>query len=149
MTDQTSCEGPGVRVGDPIPEWDLPEVSREKMKTLAPILADPNPIHWDLEAVRELGMGDRPVNQGPNNMAYVMNMLAQWTGGHHNLRRLRVRFAGNVLGDDHVVARGSVTGVRDDDGRTLAECEVELAVVGGGVALSGTALVDVTDLAGA
>jgi acyl dehydratase len=116
------------------------------MKTLAPILADPNPIHWDLDAVRALGMGERPVNQGPNNMAYVMNMLADWSGGHHTLRRLRVRFAGNVLGGDHVVARGVVTGVQEDDGRTLAECDVELVVVGGAVALTGTAVVDVTDL---
>ena len=133
-----------VKVGDTIPEWDLPRVSREKMKTLAPILADPNPIHWDVESVKRLGMGDRPINQGPSNMAYVMNMLAAWSGGHHNLRTIRVRFAGNVLGDDHLVARGSVTGVRTVDGRTLADCDVELAVVNGAVALAGTAVVDVT-----
>ena len=134
-----------VRAGDRIPEWDLAEVSPEKMKTLAPILADPNPIHWDLDAVRALGMGDRPVNQGPSNMAYVMNMLAAWAGGHHALRRLRVLFVGNVLGGDHVVARGTVTSVRRDGDRALAECDVELVVVGGAVALTGTALVDVTD----
>jgi acyl dehydratase len=144
----TGVTSSGVRVGDPIPEWDLPQVSREKMKTLAPILADPNPIHWDLESVRELGMGERPINQGPNNMAYVMNMLAAWSGGHHNLRKIRVRFAGNVLGDDHVVARGSVTGLRTEGERTLAECDVELAVVEGAIALSGTAVVDVTEIAG-
>lgn len=138
----------GLGVGYVIPEWDLPTVSREKMKTLAPILADPNPIHWDVESVRDLGMGDRPINQGPNNMAYVMNMLAAWSGGHHNLRKIRVRFAGNVRGDDHVVARGSVTGLRAEAGRSLAECDVELVVVDGGRALVGTAVVDVTDLVG-
>ena len=74
MTQQRSTRR--VNPGDVLPEWDLPVVSREKMKTLAPILADPNPIHFDLESVRELGMGERPINQGPNNMAYVMNMLA-------------------------------------------------------------------------
>ncbi|NYE35832.1 acyl dehydratase [Nocardioides cavernae] len=135
-----------VRVGDRLPEWDLPRVSREKMKTLAPILADPNPIHWDVDVVRGLGMGERPVNQGPSNMAYVMNMLAAWSGGHDRLRRLRVRFAGNVLGDDHVVARGVVSAVRDEGGRTVATCDVELVVVDGAVALTGTADVDVTDL---
>jgi acyl dehydratase len=147
MTEQqTAAVAAGVEVGDRIPEWHLPRVSREKMKTLAPILADPNPIHWDLETVRALGMGDRPINQGPNNMAYVMNMLAAWSGGHHHLRQLRVRFAGNVLGDDHVVARGAVTGLRTEGGRTVAECDVELVVVDGATALAGTALVDVTDL---
>jgi acyl dehydratase len=138
--------GSRVQVGERIPEWRLDEVSREKMKTLAPILADPNPIHWDVDSVRSLGMGERPVNQGPSNMAYVMNMLAAWAGGHRALRKLRVRFAGNVLGDDEVVARGVVTAVREDTGRTVAECDVELVVIGGAVALTGTAVVDVTDL---
>lgn len=137
-----------VAVGNSIPEWELTRVSREKMKTLAPILADPNPIHFDLDAVRALGMGDRPINQGPNNLAYVMNMLAAWSGSHRNLRRIRVRFLDNVFGDDHVMARGTITEVRTENGRTLADCAVELVVVGRGPALSGTATVDVTELAG-
>lgn len=133
-----------VQVGDRLPEWRLPRVSREKMKTMALVLDDPNPIHWDLEVVRGLGMGDRPVNQGPNNMAYVMNMLAAWSGGHDRLRKLRVRFRANVLGDDEVVARGTVVALREVDGATLADLEVELAVEGGAVALAGSATVDVT-----
>jgi len=133
-----------ISVGDRLPEWLLPRVSREKMKTMALVLDDPNPIHWDLAAVRGLGMGERPINQGPNNMAYVMNMLADWAGGHEHLRRLRVRFQANVLGDDEVVARGTVVALRVEGGRTLAECDVELVGAAGAVALSGTATVDVS-----
>lgn len=136
-----------VQVGDAIPEWEVASVSREKMKTMALVLDDPNPIHFDLDVVRALGMGERPINQGPINMAYVMNMLAGWSGGQENLRKIRVRFRGNVLGDDHLVARGTVTGLREEDGATLAECDVELVVVDGTVALAGTATVDVTRLA--
>ncbi|MEU3273092.1 MaoC family dehydratase [Saccharomonospora sp. NPDC006951] len=135
-----------VRAGTVIPEWKLPAVSAEKMKTMALVLVDPNPIHFDLDAVRALGMGDKPVNQGPNNLAYVMNMLAGWTGGHEHLRGIRVRFQGNVLGGDHVVARGTVSALREEKGRTLADCDVEL-VAGQRVALAGTATVDITHLA--
>jgi acyl dehydratase len=117
------------------------------MKTLAPILADPNPIHFDLASVRALGMGDRPINQGPSNLAYVMNMLAAWTGGHQHLRSIGVRFQANVLGGDRVVARGVVTVLREADGRVVADCDVEL-VDGDVVALCGTASVDVTHLQG-
>lgn len=142
----TPTGGGGVRPGDRIPVWELLAVSREKMKTLAPILQDPNPIHFDLDVVRDLGLGDRPINQGPSNLAYIMNMLAAWTGGHQNLRRIKVRFRGNVLGDDHVVARGTVIEVRAEGGRTLADCEVELVCGGDAIALQGEATVDVTDL---
>lgn len=137
-----------LRVGERIPPWELPSVSREKMKTMAALLDDSNPIHFDVSALRALGMGDRPVNQGPSNLAYVMNMLSDWAGGHDRVRRVRVRFMDSVRAGDHVTASGTVRSLRTVDGRLLAECDVALAVSGGPVALSGDATVDVSDLAG-
>ncbi|MFV0428013.1 MAG: MaoC family dehydratase [Arachnia sp.] len=135
-----------ISVGQQLPPWGLASVSREKMKTMAPILGDPNPSHFDVDAVRALGMGDRPVNQGPNNLGYVMNMLAQWSGSHERLLGIRVRFLANVLGDDEVIARGEVTDVQTEGERVVAQCAVELVLGDGTPALSGTARVDVTDL---
>lgn len=113
-------------VGDTLPEWTVDPVDTEKMKTMAALIADPNPIHWDVEAVRALGIGNRPVNQGPSNMAYVANMLAAWSGSHQHLRTLRVRFLANVFGGDRVVAGGRVSAVEPVDGGILATCEVWL-----------------------
>ena len=59
--------------------------------------------------VRELGMGERPVNQGPNNMAYLVNLLASYAGGYRGVRSLRVRFLANVFAGDRLVAGGEVT----------------------------------------
>lgn len=101
-------------VGDDLPELVIDYVDPEKMKTMALLLRDPNPIHWDVDAVRELGMGDRPINQGPNNMAYLVNMLAAYAGGFDKVRDLRVRFLSNVFGGDRLVAGGKVTAVEDD-----------------------------------
>ncbi|MGW0005270.1 MaoC family dehydratase [Nocardia grenadensis] len=138
-----------VQVGDSVTEWVLPEVSAEKMKTMALLLADPNPIHFDVGAVRSLGLGDRPVNQGPNNVGYVLNMLGGWAGGTDRVRALRVRFLGNVFGGDHVICRGTVTAVRADGGSVLADCTVELLAGAVGapeprVVLSGTASVEIS-----
>ncbi|HEY9524317.1 MAG TPA: MaoC family dehydratase [Thermopolyspora sp.] len=133
-----------VTVGTVLPEWHVPSVSPEKMKTMAALLVDPNPIHFDVEAVRALGMGDRPINQGPLNMGYVMNMLAAWSGGHDRLRRFRVRFLGNVFAGDRLCAGGVVTALRDEGGVRLADCDVVLTVVGGAQVLRGTATVALT-----
>lgn len=46
-----------LNVGDRIPEWRVESVPVEKMKILAAILRDPNPIHWDHQGVREQGLG--------------------------------------------------------------------------------------------
>jgi acyl dehydratase len=124
---------------------ELPElvvaVDTEKMKTMAVILRDSNPIHWDVESVKALGMGDRVVHQGPINMAYVMNLLSDWAGGADHLRRFKVRFMANVFAGDTVRAGGTVTAVREEDGERLADVDVWLDVDGGGRALSGVATV--------
>lgn len=131
-----------VQVGTTIPIRVVERVSASHMKTMAALLQDPNPIHWDPAATRELGMGDRVVNQGPINMAYIMNMLVAWVGNEPaRLRDLKLRFMANVFDGDRVEAGGRVTAVREVNGERLADCEVWLDVTGGTRALAGTAIV--------
>jgi acyl dehydratase len=130
-----------VAAGVEVPPFLVEEVRVEPMKTVAALLHDPNPIHWDVEAVQALGMGDRAINQGPSNMAYVVNMLVAWAGDPARLRRLRVRFLGNVLAGDRLAARGVVTGVREDGGERLAELDVWLERSEDDRVLDGTATV--------
>ena len=130
-----------VEVGTELPAYEVPQVSAEKMKTMAALLSDPTPIHWDVETLKALGMGDRPVNQGPLNMGYVMNAVTSWAGGPERLRRLRVRFLGTVLAGQHLRVRGTVTAVREDGDARLADCDVVLEVVDGDAVVSGNATV--------
>ena len=112
----------------------IESVSAERMKTLAVVLADPNPIHLDPEAVRALGMGDRVVNQGPANFAWVLDMLREALPGAQVLD-VKVRFLANVFAGDRVIAAGRVESV--EAGR--ATCSVWLDVDGGARAIDGTA----------
>lgn len=117
-------------VGEAIPPFVIADVSPEKMKTMAALIDDPNPIHFDVTATKRLGMGDRVVNQGPSNMAYIVNLLIAWTGDVTALRGLRCRFNGNVFAHDRVVASGRVTAVdhKEEGGvvRTWVDCDVWL-----------------------
>lgn len=133
-----------VQVGDEIPPLKITDVSSEKMKTMAALIHDPNPIHWDVAAVSRLAMGEQPVNQGPTNMAYIVNALIAWTGDAGSVRNVRCRFNGNVFAHDHLVATGVVTGVGEgQDGRTV-ECDVWLAR-GDAKVVTGTARVVLAD----
>ncbi|WP_166133008.1 MaoC family dehydratase [Nocardioides ochotonae] len=127
-----------VGPGTTIPSLEL-VVDPEKMKVMTALLADPNPIHFDTRALAALGMDERPVNQGPLNMGYLQTMLARWAGGRDRLLSFRVRFQGNVLAGDRVRAQGQVVEVRETERGRVATCEISLEVVGGAVALSGTA----------
>jgi acyl dehydratase len=115
-----------IVVGDTLPPWVVDGVDDQKMKTMAALLDDPNPIHWDVAEVRRLGLGDRPINQGPTNMGYIVNMLIAWCGSAQNLQRLKVRFQGNVFAGDQVVAGGTVTAVDEVVAGQVVSCEVWL-----------------------
>ena len=130
-------------LGSELPVFKVPEVDSEKMKTMSALMSDPNPIHWDVEAVRGLGMGDRAVNQGPNNMAYVINALAEWFGGPDCFRRLRVRFNGNVFAGDLLEVHGEISQIKDEE----AEIDIRLTrSENEEVVLSGTASVFIGEL---
>ena len=125
-------------VGDAIPEWVMEEVSAERMRTMAALLRDPNPLHWDRDAVAALplGLGRRTINQGPLGLSYMVNMLHTWAGPGC-IRRMVTRFPQVVLDGERVVARGSIQSLRSVDGELLADCEVRLEHDQRGVLLEG------------
>jgi acyl dehydratase len=133
-----------VEAGDVIPEWVMERVAPERMRTMAAILRDPNPVHWDRKAVAALGFGDRTINQGPLGLSYMINMLHEWAGPHC-LKRVFMRFPQVVLDEDRVVARGVVTAVREVDGGREADCEIWLEREGAGRLLEGSAVVRLPD----
>lgn len=120
----------------------MESVRPERMRTMAAILRDPNPVHWDRKAVAALpfGLGERTINQGPLGLSYMLNMLMDWAGPT-SVRRVTVRFPKVVLDGDHITAGGRVTAIREEDGVRLADCEIWLSREGESPSLEGTATV--------
>ena len=118
-----------MKVGHILPVHRL-KITASPMRTMALILRDPNPIHLDPAASAAAGLGDRVINQGPSNVAYVMDMLMAAFPGHR-LQAFECRFLSSVRDGDDVEAGGVVTEVSDD--RTF--CEAWLKVGEGAVAL--------------
>ena len=129
-------------VSDSIPEWVMASVSAARMCTMAAILRDPNPIHWDRDAVDALtlGLGKRTINQGPLGLSYIINMLHAWAGPDC-IRRIVMRFPQVVLDGEYVVARGEITAVREEQGVALADCKIWLEHADRGILLEGTATI--------
>ena len=125
-------------VGDALPPFTIESVSPEAMKQWAVFLADPNPIHLDVEVVKAKGLGDRVINQGPVNVAYMMNMLMRaFPCGR--IKSMDSRFLDNVYGGDRAVVTGRITMIEGN----IVTCEFSLDVDGRGTVNSGTALVEI------
>jgi acyl dehydratase len=119
--------------GEALPPFVIDSIDPQAMKDWAVFLADPNPIHLDADVVRAKGLGDKVINQGPANVAYIMNMLmAAFPGAA--IQSLDTKFLDNVYAGDHVTAGGSVAST--DHGRAV--CDVWLRA-GDRTVLSGTA----------
>lgn len=124
-----------MKAGTRLPEFRVGPISADKMKIFAAILRDPTPIHWDREELERRGLGNRLINQGPTNLAYVVEMLAMAFGGYDRIARLTTRFTANVFEGDYVTAGGVVTAIENN----IAVCDIWLDRTDGERAISGTA----------
>ena len=125
--------GDGVKAGDEIPVRTL-VITAPPMRILARILADPNPIHLDPQAVKIAGLGERVINPGPANLAYVIDTLTH-AFPRHRLRDLKSRYTANVFDGQTVQAGGTIKSI---EGETL-HCEAWLKIIDGSTALTVTA----------
>lgn len=129
-----------ARVGDALPEFRFGPVDPDFMAAWAVILKDPNPIHLDVAAVKAMGLGTRRINQGPINLAYLINgVLRAFPAGA--IECVTSRFIGNVVEGDLVAVTGTVTSVESLPVGMLVSCDLVLSVEGRGVAVTGTARV--------
>ena len=62
-----------LKIGHKINQWSH-HVRQEDLNSWSKILNDPNPIHFDVNAVKKIGQGDKCINQGPANIAYLINL---------------------------------------------------------------------------
>ena len=139
VLDPGAPERVSLAVGDELPPFVVEAVDPQRMKTMAALLNDPNPIHYDAQLVARLGYGDKPINQGPITMSYMMNVVVGAVGAHL-LRRFSCRFLGNVFAGERVECRGRVTAVDAEAG--TAELELSATAEDRQV-LTGTAAVSV------
>jgi acyl dehydratase len=123
-------------VGDALPSFIVPSASPDAMKQWAVFLADPNPIHLDVEVVKAKGLGDRRINQGPMNVAFMMNMLMAAFPACR-IEAMDSRFLDNVYEGDHLTASGTIKAI---DGNRVS-CEFKLDVADRGTVNSGTATI--------
>ena len=95
------------KAGDELTPFVIESVSPDAMRDWSVFLADPNPIHLDVEVVKAKGLGDKRINQGPINVAYMMNMLMAAVPGSR-IESMNSRFLDNVYEGNHLTATKAI-----------------------------------------
>ncbi len=96
-------------------------VTRLQLVKYAGASSDFNPIHWDPERGREMGL-DGVIAHGMLSMGFLGQYVAG-LAGPERVRRLQVRFAAMVRPGDKLTCRGTVRSV--DAGRALVDIWAE------------------------
>jgi 3-hydroxybutyryl-CoA dehydratase len=112
----------------------------EAMVRMAVVLADPNPIHLDAEVAQALGLGGRPVVQGPITVGLMLEMLAIALPGTH-IERVEVRYMANAFAGDRVRITGTVDEIAIEGSSQRLRCTLHAEIEGEGRQVaSGTAV---------
>jgi acyl dehydratase len=120
-----------VKVGEEIPERSN-VLDRGQLVQYAGASGDFNPIHWDEEFARRVGLPG-VISHGMFTMALVARLVGEWASDPGAVERISVQFRKEVRPGEKVVARGRIAG-KDEDARTVtlelwAEVEREGQVI--------------------
>lgn len=110
-----------LNVGDELTPLAKEPVTRLQLVKYAGASGDFNPIHWDPDRGREMGL-DGVIAHGMLSMGFLGQYVAG-LAGPENVRRLKVRFAAMVRPGDELTCRGTVRSV--EDGRALLDIWAE------------------------
>ena len=126
-------------VGDDLPSFTKPPVTRTTLALFAGASNDHNPIHIDIDVARAAGMDD-VFAQGMLVMAYLGQLLTGWAP-QNSIRRFGVRFGAVTHLNDEITCSGKIVEKLKVDDELCFRIELVAADQAGVPKLSGEALV--------
>lgn len=128
-----------IEVGDALPELTHPPISRLQLALYAGASGDHNPMHVDIDFVKQAGLED-VFAHGMLGMAWLGRLVTQWVS-QSALRHLEARFLDIVPVHAEVTTRGRVARKFAEDGENRVELEIENVDGEGRASISGVAVV--------
>ena len=105
-----------VKVGEELPERSN-TVDRAQLVMYAGASGDFNPIHWNEDFAKMVGLPG-VIAHGMFNMALVARVVSDWVGDPSAVERLSVQFRKEVRPEEKIVAKGRVA-EKDEAARTV------------------------------
>ena len=105
-----------VKVGEELPERSN-TVDRAQLVMYAGASGDFNPIHWNEDFAKMVGLPG-VIAHGMFNMALVARVVTDWVGDPSAVRKLSVQFRKEVRPEEKIVAKGRIA-EKDDEARTV------------------------------
>ena len=128
-----------IKVGTTIPSLELAPISRSTLALYAGASGDHNPIHIDSDFAKKAGMPD-VFAHGMLSMAYLGRMITNWQP-QSKLRKFQNKFSAITQLHDVITCSGEVVEIFEQNGESIARCQIQAAKENGEKTLVGEALV--------
>ena len=127
------------KIGQKLEKWSF-VVRQENLVTWSKVLNDPNPIHFDNSKVKELGFGNKCINQGPANIAYIINCISS-NFPEYRLIEIKNKLNGNVFSDDKITVDGQISNIENKKNYSFISLLLDLHTQNQNNVLSSNALI--------
>ncbi|MFJ8913087.1 MaoC/PaaZ C-terminal domain-containing protein [Amycolatopsis sp. NPDC102389] len=130
-----------MNVGDTLPSFTAPTVTRDGLARFASASGDDNPIHLDPAVAVAQGLDD-VIAHGMLSMAYLGRLITSWVP-QDRIRSLRAKFVGMTPVGAAPVCGGRVRAVEEIDGELRATIALTVKLGDGTTTVRGEAVVAV------
>ena len=131
-----------VKVGDQLPAFTTPPVSRLTLALYCGASGDHNPMHVDIDYAKAGGSPD-VFAHGMLSMGYLGRLLTNWVP-QQRLREYGVRFTAITQVGEAITCSGTVTEVFELNGERRARLSLQTVNQHGQVKLAGDAVVAIS-----
>ena len=129
----------GIQVGDALPSFETPPISRLTLALYCGASGDHNPIHVDTDFAKAAGMPD-VFSHGMLSMAWLGQVLTRWVP-QIAIRDYSVRFAAITQVGERIFCTGKVVEKFERDGQRCMRVELSSANQDGQIKLRGEAVI--------
>ena len=131
-----------LQVGDALPTFSTPPISRLTLALYCGASGDHNPMHVDIDYARAGGAPD-VFAHGMLSMAYLGRLLTNWVP-QQRLRGYGVRFVAITQVAEAITCSGQVTELFEESGERRARLSLQTTNQHGQLKLTGEAVIALT-----
>ncbi len=125
MSAPESLKGSELKVGDALPDFDLP-VTSTVIVAGAIASRDFMPVHHDAEYARSQGAPDMFMNILTTN-GYVSRFVTDWAGPEAMVRKIAIRLGAPAVPGKMLRFSGEVTSLAEESGEVVVEVAMRAA----------------------
>jgi len=126
-----------VEVGQELPPLTNPVITHAQLVRYAGASGDFNPIHTDVEAGKNFGLGGT-IAHGMLIMGFLGHFISDYLGGPTPVRKFGVRFLSMTRPGETIVCSGVITKKYEQDGQNFIEASIAAKNTEGDTKASGS-----------